>query len=166
MSTHHRLGAPRGRGLTVSCVDHQWWGMSTHSRSGHAWRAHRVHTWRLMYEWGISRRRASGEVRPVPKVSCDVREHVLYDGLRLADFCNVGLKTTDPPTSPLARGSYRAMRRAYSKPASPVRLASRVGFSNTHSKPACRHRLQGGFSAPSQRIFCLRHAFCGAFGLE
>lgn len=50
----------------------------------------------------------------------------------------------------------------YSKPASPVRLASLVGFSNRQSSPACLHRRQGGFSAPSHLIFCFRQAFYGS----
>lgn len=45
-----------------------------------------------------------------------------------------------------------------SSPASPVRVASLEGFSNKQSKPALRQRRQGGLSAPSQRIFCFRHA--------
>lgn len=49
--------------------------------------------------------------------------------------------------------------KTHSSPASPVRLASLVGFSNKHSSPAWRQRLHGGFSAPSHRIFCLRQAF-------
>lgn len=49
----------------------------------------------------------------------------------------------------------------YSKPASPVRLASLVGFSNKHSSPACLQRLHGGFSAPSHLIFCFLQAFYG-----
>lgn len=52
--------------------------------------------------------------------------------------------------------------RTYSKPASPVRLASLVGFSNRQSRPACLHRLHGGFSAPSHLIFCFRQAFYGS----
>jgi|SRR6267142_4233856 len=48
----------------------------------------------------------------------------------------------------------------HSKPASPVNEASRLGFSKRHSRDCCRHRLQGGFSAPSHRIFCFLQAFC------
>ncbi len=33
------------------------------------------------------------------------------------------------------------------------------GRSNMHSRPVFRHRRHGGLSAPSHRIFCLRHAF-------
>lgn len=51
------------------------------------------------------------------------------------------------------------MEITHSRPASPVRVGSREGFSKRHSKPACRQRRQGGFSAPSQRIFCFLHAF-------
>ena len=47
----------------------------------------------------------------------------------------------------------------HSKPASPVSVGSREGFSNKHSSPACLQRRQGGLSAPSQRIFCFLHAF-------
>jgi hypothetical protein len=47
----------------------------------------------------------------------------------------------------------------HSKPASPVNVASLFGFSNRHSRDCCRHRLQGGLSAPSHRIFCFLQAF-------
>lgn len=36
--------------------------------------------------------------------------------------------------------------------------ASFGGFSKMHSMPICLHLRQGGFSGPSQRAFCLRHA--------
>lgn len=48
--------------------------------------------------------------------------------------------------------------RIRSRPASPVKVASRFGRSNMHSRPVFRHRRHGGLSAPSHRIFCLRHA--------
>jgi hypothetical protein len=46
-----------------------------------------------------------------------------------------------------------------SRPASPVSVASRDGFSNRHSSPVCLQRRHGGLSAPSHRIFCFLQAF-------
>lgn len=43
-------------------------------------------------------------------------------------------------------------------PCSLLFAVSRMGFSNMHSIPAWRHRLQGGLSASVHFIFCLRHA--------
>lgn len=51
-------------------------------------------------------------------------------------------------------------RRTHHIPCSLLFCVSRMGFSNMHSIPAWRQRLQGGLSASVHFIFCLRQAFC------
>lgn len=107
-----------------------------------------------------------GRTQTVPEMRDDLRKGPLYCDLGLSNVCNVSLETSNPPEGKRASQSRWIDRMewngTHSKPASPVRLASLVGFSNRHSRPACLHRLHGGFSAPSHLIFCFRQAFYGS----
>lgn len=106
-------------------------------------------------------RRARREWRSTTaQMRSDLQQRALNDGLGLSNIGDMGFKTSYTSDGHCST-SHRVhtKRRTHSRPASPVRLASRVGFSKRHSRPACRHRLHGGFSAPSHRIFCLRQAF-------
>ena len=109
--------------------------------------------------WGARRERR----RTTAQVRGDLHQRALDYGLCLSDIGDMGFKTSYASDRHCSRTFHVCTRRrTHSSPASPVKLASLVGFSKRHSSPACRHRLQGGFSAPSQRIFCLRQAFYSA----
>ena len=94
----------------------------------------------------------------------DFHQAVLNGRLRLPYIRNVCLQAPYPPRTMKERRTEEGRCSTHSKPASPVKDASRFGFSKRHSRDCCRHRLQGGFSAPSQRIFCFLQAFCAGDG--
>lgn len=101
----------------------------------------------------------------------EIGERVLDSNLRLSNVRHLSFKAFDASAHRKVINSFIAVNKAqdrpfnsefdgtHSKPASPVNVGSLEGFSNRHSNPACRHRRQGGLSAPSHRIFCFRQAF-------
>jgi hypothetical protein len=91
----------------------------------------------------------------------DFDEGILDGSLGLSYIHDVGLQAPNPPSTMKDAREKRGGDKTHSKPASPVREASRLGFSKRHSRDCWRHRLQGGFSAPSHRIFCFLQAFYG-----
>jgi len=90
-----------------------------------------------------------------------VDEGIQNRPLSIADVGDMVFQTADPSGSvSTVREQTRKKQQTHSRPASPVRVASRDGFSNKHSRPVLRQRLQGGLSAPSHLIFCFLQAFC------
>jgi len=103
---------------------------------------------------------ANDSCRSCTQVVDNFDEGVLNGSLRLAYVQNVGLQAPNPPSTMKDARQGRTGNHTHSKPASPVKEASRLGFSKRQSRDCCLHRLQGGFSAPSHRIFCFLQAFC------
>ena len=118
------------------------------------WRRMNVRRWE-------SGRGADHPGRSRTQVVDNFDEGILDGSLRLSYIHDVGLQAPNPPSTMKNAREKREGDRTHSKPASPVREASRLGFSKRHSRDCWRHRLQGGFSAPSHRIFCFLQAFCG-----
>lgn len=117
------------------------------------------HTRRLLERRRKDRGGSSGKC-PGAQMMYKFRQTVLNGHLGVTNLYNVSFKAANSSVKYSATDQgYVKGSDTYSNPASPVRVASREGFSKRHSSPAFRQRLHGGLSAPSHLIFCFLQAF-------
>jgi hypothetical protein len=92
---------------------------------------------RLLHErlWVVHRRGAMGLDSTIAQVGHNLIQSALNSDLGRADISDMSLKASYSP-SDMSLQALDASWCTHSSPASPVRLASLVGFSNRHSRPA------------------------------